>query len=153
MVCVYCLFCLFFFWPQATVGPCTVREPSAWNPVEHSKWTRLVLPVPMLYGILDHRNTITMIRSSFQILEEIRLLFAFWNLRFLLIYKNCWKKMGQYYGQVSGPSDLIVLSTVLFFRTKTLCLIFWGACSVIVSWGVHSYFMYVCSWHLELLLF
>jgi len=27
---------------QATVGPCNVPKPRAWNPVEQSKWTRLV---------------------------------------------------------------------------------------------------------------
>jgi hypothetical protein len=29
---------------QATVGPCNVPKPRAWNPVEQSKWTRLVPP-------------------------------------------------------------------------------------------------------------
>ncbi|RZR96946.1 hypothetical protein BHM03_00026043 [Ensete ventricosum] len=33
----------FVSWLQATVGPCTDPKPRAWNPVEHSKWTRLVL--------------------------------------------------------------------------------------------------------------
>ncbi|XP_077218055.1 acyl-CoA binding protein 4 [Tasmannia lanceolata] len=29
---------LFGLYQQATVGPCTVAKPRAWNPVEHSKW-------------------------------------------------------------------------------------------------------------------
>lgn len=28
---------------QATVGTCNTAKPRAWNPVEHSKWTRLVI--------------------------------------------------------------------------------------------------------------
>jgi hypothetical protein len=31
-----------FCFVQATVGPCNVPKPRAWNPVEQSKWTRLV---------------------------------------------------------------------------------------------------------------
>ncbi|WOL07263.1 hypothetical protein Cni_G16003 [Canna indica] len=27
---------------KATIGPCNVPKPRAWNPVEHSKWTRTV---------------------------------------------------------------------------------------------------------------
>ncbi|WOL15837.1 acyl-CoA-binding domain-containing protein 4 [Canna indica] len=30
---------LYGLYQQATVGPCTVPKPRAWNPVEHSKWT------------------------------------------------------------------------------------------------------------------
>ncbi|KAG9443764.1 hypothetical protein H6P81_015104 [Aristolochia fimbriata] len=30
---------LYGLYQQATVGPCTVSKPRAWNPVEHSKWT------------------------------------------------------------------------------------------------------------------
>jgi hypothetical protein len=31
-----------FCFVQATVGPCNVPKPRAWNPVEQSKWARLV---------------------------------------------------------------------------------------------------------------
>ncbi|KAG0482933.1 hypothetical protein HPP92_011017 [Vanilla planifolia] len=30
---------LYGLYQQATVGPCNVPKPRAWNPVEHSKWT------------------------------------------------------------------------------------------------------------------
>ncbi|XP_058076208.1 acyl-CoA-binding domain-containing protein 4-like isoform X2 [Magnolia sinica] len=30
---------LYGLYQQATVGPCTIPKPRAWNPVEHSKWT------------------------------------------------------------------------------------------------------------------
>jgi len=33
---------LYGLYQQATVGPCNVPKPRAWNPVEQSKWTRLV---------------------------------------------------------------------------------------------------------------
>jgi hypothetical protein len=33
-----------FVLAQATVGPCNAPKPRAWNPVEQSKWTRLVPP-------------------------------------------------------------------------------------------------------------
>ncbi|KAL1546024.1 acyl-CoA-binding domain-containing protein 4 [Salvia divinorum] len=31
---------LYVLYQQETVGPCNNPKPRAWNPIEHSKWTR-----------------------------------------------------------------------------------------------------------------
>eukprot|EP00262_Sarcandra_glabra_P017652 TRINITY_DN6117_c0_g1_i1.p1 TRINITY_DN6117_c0_g1~~TRINITY_DN6117_c0_g1_i1.p1 ORF type:complete len:681 (-),score=125.72 TRINITY_DN6117_c0_g1_i1:201-2243(-) len=53
---------LYGLYQQATVGPCTVPKPRAWNPVEHSKWTSW-------HGLEDMASTEAM-RLFVKILEE-----------------------------------------------------------------------------------
>ncbi|KAF0897423.1 hypothetical protein E2562_037122 [Oryza meyeriana var. granulata] len=40
---------LYGLYQQATVGPCNVPKPRAWNPVEQSKWTSCVMHFVWLF--------------------------------------------------------------------------------------------------------
>lgn len=53
---------LYGLYQQATVGPCNVPKPRAWNPVEHSKWTS--------WNGLGNMATTEAMRLFVKILEE-----------------------------------------------------------------------------------